>query len=87
MSNIPWAIWYHLALALGFFTLSIWTYRTMCVLARSAGLGTKCTIERYGKGSWAIVTGATDGIGKASAIYLAKAGFNVVIISRTLAKL
>ncbi|XP_068130047.1 very-long-chain 3-oxoacyl-CoA reductase-B-like isoform X4 [Hyperolius riggenbachi] len=36
---------------------------------------------------WAVVTGATDGIGKSYAHELAKRGFNVVILSRTLEKL
>mmetsp|Transcript_23503 Transcript_23503/g.40183 ORF Transcript_23503/g.40183 Transcript_23503/m.40183 type:complete len:307 (+) Transcript_23503:26-946(+) len=39
------------------------------------------------KGSWAVVTGASDGIGKAYAITLAKKGFNVFLLSRTLSKL
>ncbi|CAG9855521.1 unnamed protein product [Phyllotreta striolata] len=38
-------------------------------------------------GKWAVVTGATDGIGKAYAEILAKKGLNVVLISRTLSKL
>ena len=44
-------------------------------------------MERYGRGSWAVVTGATDGIGKAIAMDLASRGFNIVLISRTLSKL
>merc|ERR1711879_74279 len=38
-------------------------------------------------GGWAIVTGASDGIGKAYSLTLAKKGFNVFLISRTLSKL
>ena len=38
-------------------------------------------------GKWAIVTGATDGIGKAYAFALAKKGMSVVLISRTESKL
>jgi len=38
-------------------------------------------------GEWAVITGATDGIGKAYAMQLARAGMNVLIISRTEAKL
>lgn len=38
-------------------------------------------------GNWAVVTGATDGIGKAMAFEFARKGCNVVIISRTQSKL
>ncbi|KAJ3640123.1 hypothetical protein Zmor_003439 [Zophobas morio] len=38
-------------------------------------------------GRWAVVTGATDGIGKAYAEMLAKTGLNVVLISRSREKL
>eukprot|EP01100_Stratorugosa_tubuloviscum_P014032 TRINITY_DN726_c2_g1_i1.p1 TRINITY_DN726_c2_g1~~TRINITY_DN726_c2_g1_i1.p1 ORF type:complete len:312 (-),score=133.33 TRINITY_DN726_c2_g1_i1:85-1020(-) len=37
--------------------------------------------------SWAIITGATDGIGKEYALQLAAQGFNIVLVSRTLSKL
>jgi 17beta-estradiol 17-dehydrogenase / very-long-chain 3-oxoacyl-CoA reductase len=39
------------------------------------------------KGSWALVTGASDGIGKEFALQLARAGFNLLLVSRTEAKL
>jgi len=35
------------------------------------------------KGAWAVVTGASDGIGKEFALQLAKAGFNVFIVARS----
>mmetsp|Transcript_7412 Transcript_7412/g.12467 ORF Transcript_7412/g.12467 Transcript_7412/m.12467 type:complete len:323 (+) Transcript_7412:59-1027(+) len=38
-------------------------------------------------GQWAVVTGATDGIGKAMAFELAKKGCNVLLISRAQSKL
>lgn len=38
-------------------------------------------------GSWAIVTGSTDGIGRAYAFELAKRGLNIVLISRSEEKL
>ncbi|MBN3297847.1 DHB3 dehydrogenase, partial [Amia calva] len=38
-------------------------------------------------GEWAVITGGSDGIGKAYAFELAKHGMNIVIISRTLEKL
>lgn len=43
--------------------------------------------KNAGQGSWAVVTGATDGIGKEFALQLAKKGFNVLLASRTAAKL
>jgi len=43
--------------------------------------------KRYGVGSWAIITGSTDGIGKEFAIQLAKKRFNIILVSRTQSKL
>lgn len=40
-----------------------------------------------GKGTWAVVTGASDGIGKEYANQLASKGFNIVLVSRTQSKL
>jgi len=42
-------------------------------------------LKKYGK--WAVVTGATDGIGKAYAFAFAKKGMSVLLISRTESKL
>lgn len=41
----------------------------------------------YHKASWAVVTGATDGIGREFAIQLAKKGFNILLVSRSPEKL
>lgn len=43
--------------------------------------------ERYGPGSWALITGASDGLGKAFAQELARHGFNLILVSRTQSKL
>ncbi|KAJ2531975.1 hypothetical protein EV175_007184, partial [Coemansia sp. RSA 1933] len=40
-----------------------------------------------GQGAWAVVTGCTDGLGREEALELARRGFNVMLISRTLEKL
>lgn len=45
------------------------------------------TIKLTKLGKYAVVTGATDGIGKAYALALAKQGLSLVLISRTEAKL
>lgn len=42
---------------------------------------------RYGANSWALVTGASDGIGEALCHELAKAGFNIILLARTELKL
>ena len=44
-------------------------------------------MERYsGKGTWAVVTGSSDGIGEEMCKRFAKKGWNIVLISRTLSK-
>lgn len=44
-------------------------------------------LERYGKGSWVVVTGPTSGIGEAYAIEFARHGFNIVLMGRNKEKL
>ncbi|KAG0635277.1 hypothetical protein HOY80DRAFT_1140028 [Tuber brumale] len=45
-------------------------------------------LRKFGpKGSWALITGASDGIGKEFSLQLAAKGFNVVLVSRTQSKL
>ena len=44
-------------------------------------------IERYGKNSWVLVTGASDGIGKEFCNQLAKIGFNICLQGRNKEKL
>ncbi|KAH0598930.1 hypothetical protein MHUMG1_03043 [Metarhizium humberi] len=45
-------------------------------------------LRKYGRaGSWAVVTGASDGLGKEYASQLAAKGFNLVLVSRTKSKL
>jgi len=46
-----------------------------------------CLAERYGLGSWALITGASDGLGKAFAKELTRQGINLVLVSRTQSKL
>ncbi|KAF6822176.1 3-ketoacyl-reductase [Colletotrichum musicola] len=46
------------------------------------------SLRKYGRpGTWAVVTGASDGLGKEYAYQLASKGFNLVLVSRTQSKL
>ena len=38
--------------------------------------------ERYG-GGWALITGASDGLGKQYALELARSGFNIILMARS----
>lgn len=44
-------------------------------------------IDPKTQGKWAVITGATSGIGKAYAEQLAKKGLDIVLVSRSLSKL
>lgn len=57
----------------------------MKVFILSRILGLSLDLSKMGK--WAVVTGATDGIGKSYATELAKMGMNVMLISRSEEKL
>ncbi|TRM69236.1 hypothetical protein BD626DRAFT_473416 [Schizophyllum amplum] len=74
--------------ALGSLSLLKFCWKTTCFLLQTFILsGT--SLKKFGakQGAWAVVTGATDGIGKEFALQLAKAGFNVFLVSRTPATL
>ena len=43
--------------------------------------------KRYGEGTWVVITGASDGIGKGFCEEFARLGFNIVLIARNQAKL
>lgn len=80
------AIWFeYLGLVVFSYTVLKLAYRVINNMgAFYLGLG-KVNLKKHG--SWAVVTGCTDGIGKAYTEAFAKKGLNVVLISRTLSKL
>lgn len=44
--------------------------------------------DRYGgEGEWAVVTGASEGIGRSYALELAQAGYNLTLCARSIDKL
>ncbi|KAF7328865.1 Very-long-chain 3-oxoacyl-CoA reductase [Mycena venus] len=75
----PW--WLSALLALGSFGASRFAYQTLSVLLQTFFLpGTNVR-------AWAVVTGASDGIGKEFALQLAGRGFNVLLVARNTALL
>jgi 17beta-estradiol 17-dehydrogenase / very-long-chain 3-oxoacyl-CoA reductase len=60
----------------------LWQYVWLPRLGQGSRLA-----QRYGAGSWALVTGASDGLGKAFAQELGRYGFNLLLVSRTQGKL
>ncbi|XP_034943950.1 very-long-chain 3-oxoacyl-CoA reductase isoform X3 [Chelonus insularis] len=51
------------------------------------GPGLGCGVDVRTQGKWAVITGATDGLGKAFAQILASKGLDIVLVSRSLPKL
>lgn len=75
---------------IGVVTVAWLSLCTLCFLIKGirvwiVGNGNLVRASKLGK--WAVVTGATDGIGKAYAEELARRGFAIVLISRTQDKL
>jgi len=71
---------------IGFLVVSYLGYRVAVAVYRARLRPARDLKKRYGHG-WAVVTGATDGIGKAVAWQLAKRGMKVLLVSRTQSKL
>ncbi|EFX74284.1 hypothetical protein DAPPUDRAFT_324516 [Daphnia pulex] len=64
---------------------NVWHFVYAVYLANALGHNVIANMKHYGP--WAVVTGATDGIGKAYARQLAALGLNIVLISRSPSKL
>lgn len=72
-------------IGLGYLLKAIWTV----LIAIRVAL-TPINIEwasKYGLGSWAVITGCTEGIGKAFCFPLADIRFNLCLVSRNRSKL
>ncbi|KAK6184100.1 hypothetical protein SNE40_006632 [Patella caerulea] len=67
------------------FKAALGVFRFISTYVLAGLLGLSADLKKAG--SWAVVTGCTDGIGKAYAEQLAERGINVVLISRTASKL
>nr|XP_055065271.1 very-long-chain 3-oxoacyl-CoA reductase-B [Misgurnus anguillicaudatus] len=75
---------------IGVVTVAWLSLCTLCFLIKGIRVwivGNDNLVRASKLGKWAVVTGATDGIGKAYAEELARRGFAIVLISRTQEKL
>ncbi|KAF8435360.1 hypothetical protein L210DRAFT_3484367 [Boletus edulis BED1] len=73
----------YLVLCVGAFTVGRFLLKTLLVLAQTFVLPGK-NLKMFGatEGAWAVITGASDGIGKEFALQLAAAGFNILLVAR-----
>lgn len=61
----------------------------LCTIVYQQFIQKPTDLKKYGakEGSWALITGASDGIGRQFANEFGKAGFNLLLVSRTKSKL
>ena len=74
---------YYLFLFVGLFSVGSFLYSFAKGVIRNLFRKPIDFEERYGKGSWAFVTGATSGIGLAMCKDLAEKGLNIVLAGRS----
>ena len=74
-------------LVFGTIKLLIFMHALVSFIVRHLFRGKSDLLTKYGKDSWVVVTGASDGIGAEYCRQLAKLGFNIALVSRTMSKL
>lgn len=80
-------MWEILFFIVGLIHVAYFVWGFMDLIRKHCLLKRHKMLDRYGEGSWALVTGASDGIGAEYCIQLAREGFNICLVSRTRAKL
>lgn len=75
-------------LSIGVLTVARFLLKTSLVFSQTFFFSGK-SLKKFGatKGAWAVVTGASDGIGREFALQLASAGFSVLLVARNQAML
>ncbi|KAJ9609392.1 hypothetical protein H2200_005719 [Cladophialophora chaetospira] len=76
-----------LLIGIGALTLASIAFTTARVFLSTFILPGKSLSSFGAKGTWAVITGASDGIGKEYALQLSRKGFNILLVSRTASKL
>ena len=76
MWDCTWSMIFYIGLIrFGIFIVSIGKFIKRNFLQKSLDLA-----ERYGKGSWAFITGAANGLGLEYSHQLSKLGFNIIMV-------
>uniref|UniRef100_A0A0E0BIJ9 Very-long-chain 3-oxoacyl-CoA reductase n=1 Tax=Oryza glumipatula TaxID=40148 RepID=A0A0E0BIJ9_9ORYZ len=78
-------MWFVALVAVGLHAAVVWAGTFLAWLRRAFLRPGKGLCRRYGE--WAVVTGATDGIGRAVALELARRGLHLVLVGRNPGKL
>lgn len=73
--------------SIGYFILSYGLYRLGLIIYELFIIKERNFLEIYGKESWALVTGSTDGMGLCYAKALLRRGYKVILASRNPKKL
>ena len=80
-------MWTTLFFCVGMIHVIYFIWGIVCFIRKNCFMRKLDLQARYGPGTWALVTGASDGIGAEFCVQLAREGFNICLVSRTRSKL
>ena len=89
MLSALWKLWYCLSYFIGLYYLFkiLYKFFMLCLSFVTPLINAPRLRRMFGKDSYVLITGGSDGIGKAYAQFFAKNGFNLILWSRTESKL